>query len=108
VRFSWANSANAVRWQVWNGICCSNVLSGFLCVISSWNHSFTRHLHAAARSTLEKKIDLWDLLLDFWGQQVDPFSDILATPAECLFSLDSPSKSYGTAHRDQNEKNSPS
>jgi len=35
------NSANAVRWQVWTPLLLY-VLMRFLCVISSWNHSFTR------------------------------------------------------------------
>jgi IS4 transposase len=35
------NSANPVRWQVWTAL-LRYVLMRFLCVISSWNHSFTR------------------------------------------------------------------
>jgi FKBP-type peptidyl-prolyl cis-trans isomerase (trigger factor) len=33
----------------------------FLCVMSSWSHSFTR-LFTLLRATLWRKIDLWDLL----------------------------------------------
>ena len=33
----------------------------FLCVISRWNHSFTR-LFTLLRAALWRKIDLWDLL----------------------------------------------
>jgi Transposase DDE domain len=69
------NSANAVRWQVWtawpNGAADAvrtisagvllYVLMRFLCVISRWNHSFTR-LFTLLRAALWRKIDLWDLL----------------------------------------------
>ena len=54
------NSANAVRWQVWTALLLY-VLMRFLCVISSWNHSFTR-LFTLLRAALWRKIDLWDLL----------------------------------------------
>src|ERR1700747_2293541 len=52
------NSANAVRWQVWTALLLY-VLMRFLCVISSWSHSFTR-LFTLLRATLRRKIDLWD------------------------------------------------
>jgi hypothetical protein len=35
------NSANAVRWQVWTALLLY-ALMRFLCVMSSWHHSFTR------------------------------------------------------------------
>ena len=35
------NSANVVRWQVWTALLLY-VLMRFLCVMSSWSHSFTR------------------------------------------------------------------
>lgn len=54
------NSANAVRWQVWTALLLY-VLMRFLCVISRWNHSFTR-LFTLLRAALWRKIDLWDLL----------------------------------------------
>ena len=54
------NSANAVRWQVWTALLLY-VLMRFLCVMSSWNHSFTR-LFTLLRAALWRKIDLWDLL----------------------------------------------
>jgi hypothetical protein len=54
------NSANAVRWQVWT-VLLLYVLMRFLCVISSWSHSFTR-LFTLLRAALWRKIDLWDLL----------------------------------------------
>ena len=52
------NSANAVRWQVWTALLLY-VLMRFLCVLSSWNHSFTR-LFTLLRAALWRKIDLWD------------------------------------------------
>jgi hypothetical protein len=54
------NSANAVRWQVWTAPLLY-VLIRFLCVIFSWNNSFTR-LFTLLRAALWRKIDLWDLL----------------------------------------------
>ena len=41
----------------------------FLCVMSSWSHSFTR-LFTLLRAALWRKIDLW-ICLDSVGQQVD-------------------------------------
>src|SRR5260370_14399641 len=54
------NSANAVRWQVWPALLLY-VLMRFLCVISRWNHSFTR-LFPLLRAALWRKIALSDLL----------------------------------------------
>src|SRR5208282_262599 len=70
------NSANAVRWQVWMALLLY-VLMRFLCVISSWNHSFTR-LFTLLRAALWRKIDLWDLLR-FCGTAGGHFR-YLATP----------------------------
>jgi hypothetical protein len=47
------NSANPVRWQVWTALSLY-VLMRFLCVMSSWNHSFTGLFHAATSRALEK------------------------------------------------------
>jgi IS4 transposase len=65
------NSANAVRWQL------LYVLMRFLCVVSSWNHSFTR-LFTLLRAALWRKIDLLDLLR-FCGTAGGHFR-YLATP----------------------------
>jgi Transposase DDE domain/Domain of unknown function (DUF4372) len=54
------NSANAVRWQVWTALLLY-VLMRFLCLMSSWSHSFTR-LFTLLRAALWRRIDLWDLL----------------------------------------------
>jgi Transposase DDE domain/Domain of unknown function (DUF4372) len=70
------NSANAVRWQVWTALLLY-VLMRFLCVMSSWSHSFTR-LFTLLRATLWRKIDLWDLLR-FCGTASGHFR-YLATP----------------------------
>jgi hypothetical protein len=70
------NSANAVRWQVWTALLLC-VLMRFLCVISRWNHSFTR-LFTLLRAALWRKIDLWDLLR-FCGTAGGHFR-YLATP----------------------------
>src|SRR5258707_5529894 len=70
------NSANAVRWQVWTALLLY-VLMRFLCVMSSWSHSFTR-LFTLLRATLWRKIDLWDLLR-FCGTAGGHFR-YLATP----------------------------
>jgi hypothetical protein len=72
------NSANAVRWQVWTALLLY-VLMRFLCVISSWNHSFTR-LFTLLRAALWRKIDLWDLL-KFCGTAGGHFR-YLATPQD--------------------------
>jgi len=56
------NSANAVRWQVWTALLLY-VLTRFLCVISSWNHSFIRgHLD----SLTEDRLRVSAALLDHW------------------------------------------
>ena len=47
------NSANAVRWQVCTALLLY-VLMRFLCVISSWSHSFTRLFTLLASGALEK------------------------------------------------------
>jgi len=70
------NSANAVRWQVWTALLLY-ALMRFLCVISRWNHSFTR-LFTLLRAALWRKIDLWDLL-KFCGTAGGHFR-YLATP----------------------------
>jgi len=70
------NSANAVRWQVWTALLLY-ALMRFLCVISRWNHSFTR-LFTLMRAALWRKIDLWDLL-KFCGTAGGHFR-YLATP----------------------------
>src|SRR5271154_6504334 len=75
------NSANAVRWQVWTALLLY-VLMRFLCVISSWNHSFTR-LFTLLRAALWRKIDLWDLL-KFCGTAGGHFR-YLATPQDAYF-----------------------
>ena len=75
------NSANAVRWQVWT-VLLLYVLMRFLCVISSWNHSFTR-LFTLLRAALWRKIDLWDLL-KFCGTAGGHFR-YLATPQDAYF-----------------------
>ena len=75
------NSANAVRWQVWTALLLY-VLMRFLCVISSWNHSFTR-LFTLLRAALWRKIDLWDLLR-FCGTAGGHFR-YLATPQDAYF-----------------------
>jgi len=75
------NSANAVRWQVWTALLLY-VLMRFLCVISSWNHSFTR-LFTLLRAALWRKIDLWDLLR-FCGTAGGHFR-YLATPQSAYF-----------------------
>jgi DDE family transposase len=92
------NSANAVRWQVWTALLLY-VLMRFLCVMSSWSHSFTR-LFTLLRATLWRKIELWDLLT-FCGIAVD-ISDILR-PRRVPIYLDSLSNFMGQ-HRDQTEK----
>ena len=76
-----ATSANAVRWQVWTGTVLY-VLMRFLCVMSSWSHSFTR-LFTLLRATLWRKIDLWDLLR-FCGIACGHFR-YLATPQNAYF-----------------------
>ena len=75
------NSANAVRWQVWTALLLY-VLMRFLCVISSWNHSFTR-LFTLLRAALWRKIDLRDLL-KFCGT-ADGHFRYLATPQDAYF-----------------------
>ena len=75
------NSANAVRWQVWTALLLY-VLMRFLCLISSWNHSFTR-LFTLLRAALWRKIDLWDLLR-FCGTANGHFR-YLATPQNAYF-----------------------
>jgi Transposase DDE domain/Domain of unknown function (DUF4372) len=75
------NSANAVRWQVWTALLLY-VLMRFLCVMSSWSHSFTR-LFTLLRATLWRKIDLWDLLR-FCGIAGGHFR-YLATPQNAYF-----------------------
>jgi len=70
------NSANAVRWQVWTALLLY-ALMRFLCVISRWNHSFTK-LFTLLRAALWRKIDLWDLL-KFCGTAGGHFR-YLATP----------------------------
>jgi hypothetical protein len=75
------NSANAVRWQVWTALLLY-VLMRFLCVMSSWSHSFTR-LFTLLRATLWSKIDLWDLLR-FCGIAGGHFR-YLATPQSAYF-----------------------
>jgi len=75
------NSANAVRWQVWTALLLY-VLMRFLCVISRWNHSFTR-LFTLLRAALWRKIDLWDLL-KFCGTAGGHFR-YLATPQDAYF-----------------------
>ena len=75
------NSANAVRRQVWTALLLY-VLMRFLCVISSWNHSFTR-LFTLLRAALWRKIDLWDLL-KFCGTAGGHFR-YLATPQDAYF-----------------------
>jgi hypothetical protein len=75
------NSANAVRWQVWTALLLY-VLMRFLCVMSSWNHSFTR-LFTLLRAALWRKIDLWDLLR-FCGT-ADGHFRYLATPQSAYF-----------------------
>jgi Transposase DDE domain/Domain of unknown function (DUF4372) len=71
-------SANAVRWQVWTALLLY-VLMRFLCVISGWNHSFTR-LFTLLRAALWRKVDLWDLL-SFCGTAGGHFR-YLATPQD--------------------------
>jgi hypothetical protein len=95
------NSANPVRWQVWT-VLLLYVLTRFLCVISSWNHSFTR-LFTLLRAALWRKIDLWDLLR-FCGTAGGHFR-YLATPQNAI-SQDSLSNPMGQ-HRDQTEKSFP-
>jgi hypothetical protein len=75
------NSANAVRWQLSTALLLY-VLLRFLCVISSWNHSFTR-LFTLLRAALWRKIDLWDLL-KFCGTAAGHFR-YLATPQNAYF-----------------------
>jgi hypothetical protein len=75
------NSANAVRWQLWTALLLY-VLLRFLCVISRWNHSFTR-LFTLLRAALWRKIDLWDLL-KFCGTAAGHFR-YLATPQNAYF-----------------------
>src|SRR5262252_7666434 len=75
------NSANAVRWQVWTALLLY-VLMRFLCVMSGWNHSFTR-LFTLLRAALWRKIDLWDLLR-FCGTAGGHFR-YLATPRNAYF-----------------------
>ena len=75
------NSANAVRWQVWTALLLY-VLMRFLCVMSSWSHSFTR-LFTLLRAALWRKIDLWDLL-KFCGTAGGHFR-YLATPQSAYF-----------------------
>jgi Transposase DDE domain len=75
------NSANAVRWQVWTALLLY-VLMRFLCVTSSWSHSFTR-LFTLLRAALWRKIDLWDLLR-FCGTAGGHFR-YLATPQHAYF-----------------------
>jgi hypothetical protein len=75
------NSANAVRWQVWTALLLY-VLMRFLCVVSSWNHSFTR-LFTLLRAALWRKIDLLDLL-KFCGTAGGHFR-YLATPQDAYF-----------------------
>ena len=75
------NSANAVRWQVWTALLLY-VLMRFLCVMSGWNHSFTR-LFTLLRAALWRKIDLWDLLR-FCGTAGGHFR-YLATPQSAYF-----------------------
>src|SRR5215831_76921 len=70
------NSANAVRWQVWTALLLY-VLMRFMCVISSWSHSFTR-LFTLLRAALWRRIDLWNLLR-FCGTAGGHFR-YLATP----------------------------
>src|SRR5260370_14270180 len=70
------NSANAVRWQIWTALLLY-VLMRFLCLMSSWSHSFTR-LFTLLRAALWRKIDLWDLLR-FYGIAGGHFR-YLATP----------------------------
>ena len=75
------NSANAVRWQVWTALLLY-ILMRFLCVTSSWSHSFTR-LFTLLRAALWRKIDLWDLL-SFCGTAGGHFR-YLATPQNAYF-----------------------
>ena len=75
------NSANAVRWQVWTALLLY-VLMRFLCVVSSWSHSFTR-LFTLLRAALWRKIDLCDLLR-FCGTAGGHFR-YLATPEHAYF-----------------------
>jgi len=75
------NSANAVRWQVWTALLLY-ILMRFLCVMSSWSHSFTR-LFTLLRAALWRKIDLWDLL-SFCGTAGGHFR-YLATPQNAYF-----------------------
>ena len=77
----------------------AHVLMRFLCVISSWNHSFTR-LFTLLRAALWRKIDLWDLL-KFCGTAVDIFG--ISRPRRMPIFQDTPSKPMGQ-HRDQTEK----
>jgi len=58
------------------------VLMRFLCVMSSWSHSFTR-LFTLLRAALWRKIDLWDLLR-FCGTAGGHFR-YLATPQHAYF-----------------------
>ena len=76
------NSANAIRWQVWTALLLY-VLMRFLCVLSRWNHSFTR-LFTLLRAALWRKIDLWDLLR-FCGTAGGHFR-YLGDSTGCLFS----------------------
>ena len=86
------HNAHAVRWQVWTALLLY-VLMRFLCVISSWNHSFTR-LFTLLRAALWTKIDLWDLL-KFCGIAGGHFR-YLATPQNAYLPGFA-RQSYGTA-----------
>ena len=75
------NSANAVRWQLWTALLLY-VLMRFVCVMSNWNHSFTR-LFTLLRAALWRKMDLW-ALLRFCGTAGGHFR-YLATPQSAYF-----------------------
>jgi hypothetical protein len=84
------NSANAVRWQIWTAMVLY-VLMRFLCLMCSWNHSFTRLL-TLLRAALWRKIDLCDLL-KFCGTAGD-ISGISLLP-RARISRDLPSQIVG-------------
>jgi hypothetical protein len=76
------NSANAIRWQVWTALLLY-VLMRFLCVISRWNHSFTR-LFTLLRAALWRKIDLVGFASILWDSRCT--FPISRHSAGCLFS----------------------
>ena len=78
---SWAIAPTRSAGRFWTALLLY-VLMRFLCVISRWNHSFTR-LFTLLRAALWRKIDLWDLL-KFCGTAGGHFR-YLATPQDAYF-----------------------